>query len=82
MKFKHVKLLSLSFIIFIASIIFSGCGMKELNSNWRDHEVTIDGIDNGPEWEGTRYFFGEEKVTVGLFNERYDIRQFTATQTC
>ncbi len=43
--------------------------MKELNSHWRDHEVTIDGIDDGPEWEGTRYFFGEEKVTVGLFND-------------
>ena len=73
MKSKHTSLLFLSFIIFLSSFLLSGCGMKELNSNWRDHEVTLDGIDDGPEWEGTRYFFNEEKVTIGLLNDNKNL---------
>ena len=51
------------------SFMTGGCGMKELDSVWRDREVVIDGLDGGAEWEGARYFYDEQKVTIGVFND-------------
>ena len=61
--------------VFIIFTIFLtvGCGMKEFNSIWRDHDVIIDGKDEGTEWEGARFFFDEQKVTIGILNDNDDL---------
>ena len=69
MKTNYNNSLFLSFIIIFSAIIFAACGMRELESTWRDREITIDGIDEGTEWENARYFFDKEKVTIGLLND-------------
>lgn len=47
----------------------AGCGMPDFESIWRDRAVTIDGRDGGAEWENARYYFEDQKVTIGLMND-------------
>ncbi|MBT4485259.1 MAG: hypothetical protein HOC71_16455, partial [Candidatus Latescibacteria bacterium] len=63
----------LSFIAVFLAFVFVGCGMHEIESKWRDREVAIDGIDEGPEWENARYYFGDKKITIGLLNDESNL---------
>jgi len=69
MKSYRLKIMFLTFFVVLSVFVFAGCGMLEVESTWRDREVTIDGIDDGDEWANARYFLGEEKVTIGLLND-------------
>jgi len=46
-----------------------GCGnyKLELNSDWRDREITVDG--KNADWLGAMLFFEEDNVSVGLLND-------------
>lgn len=55
------------FSIFSSAILQVGCSTIELNSNWRDREIIVDG--NNTEWLGTMYYFEEENISVGLLND-------------
>ncbi len=56
-------------ILILFSFLLVGCGHSqlELNSNWRDREITVDG--NNADWLGTMLFFEEDNVSVGLLND-------------
>jgi hypothetical protein len=55
-------------IILLVFMIFQvGCGSYQLNSQWLDREITIDG--NADEWLGAKYYFEEDQVAVGFFND-------------
>lgn len=70
---ESLNFLFLSFIILFSAILIVGCGMDEVESTWRDRAVTIDGIDNGIEWENSIYYFGEQKVAIGILNDESDL---------
>lgn len=40
---------------------------KTLKCQWRDREVTIDGVAD--EWEGARTYLKKEKIDVGVLND-------------
>ena len=56
-------------ILILFSFLLVGCGNSklELNSNWRDREITVDG--KNADWIGTMLFFEEDNVSVGLLND-------------
>ena len=67
MKLNHLSFLFLSFNIVLSTTFLVGCGEREVNSKWRDREITVNGIDT--EWKGARLFLDKEKVTIGLLND-------------
>ena len=69
MKPNYNSSLFLSFIIILSTIMLADCGMRELESTWRNSEITINGKDEETEWENARYFFEKEKVTIGILND-------------
>ncbi|MFA6471179.1 MAG: hypothetical protein WCU00_03975 [Candidatus Latescibacterota bacterium] len=71
-RYTSFVLLPLS-IIFLFALLFIGCGTTEIVSKWCDRTITIDGVDNGAEWENVRQFFDEEKVTIGIMNDEKNI---------
>ncbi len=70
--FKSIALVS-SCSTFLACLLLAGCGMWELSSTWRDRVITIDGRDEGAEWENACYFFDEKKITIGVMNDENDL---------
>ncbi|MFQ5630529.1 MAG: hypothetical protein ACE5I1_17285, partial [bacterium] len=51
----------------LAMILF-GCGSGlQMNSNWRDRNITVDGVLN--EWQGSTSFIEKQNVVVGFFND-------------
>jgi len=56
-------------ILLLFTFLLGGCsnGKLELNSDWRDREITIDG--NNADWLGAMMFFEEDNVSVGLLND-------------
>jgi len=65
--------LFLSFIVLFSAFLIFGCGMYEVESTWRNREITIDGVDNGIEWKNSIYYFGEQKVAIGLLNDESNL---------
>jgi len=63
------RLSALSSILIAFLFLLVGCGNSnlELNSNWRDREITVDGKNT--EWLGTMLFFEEDNISVGLLND-------------
>lgn len=45
----------------------AGCGGADLESEWLDREVVVDGAS--PEWRGSTTYFEEERLSVGLLND-------------
>ena len=45
----------------------SGCGEEEIESKWRDREITINGIAD--EWQGTRTYIEDPNIAVGVMND-------------
>ncbi len=63
----YANLISASSVIILLASLSLGCGNTELESTWRDRELTIDG--NAIDWEGTTVHVEDENVTVGLSND-------------
>ena len=57
----------LLFVLFLSAILQVGCGTLELNSNWRDREITVDGKND--DWLGVMYYFEDSNISVGLLND-------------
>jgi hypothetical protein len=55
--------------LLLSVILFSlaGCETIELKSNWRDREITIDGINS--EWKNTLMYIEKADILVGLLND-------------
>lgn len=51
----------------MALFLSAGCGGKELQSQWKDREIVIDG--QTPEWYGAVTYLKDDKVSVGLMND-------------
>ena len=56
-------------VLIILIIFLTGCGMEELYSTWSDRQVTIDGLDDGTEWENALHSVAKGEITVGLLND-------------
>ena len=61
------RLIAVSFILFILTILFVACDQFHLSSIWRDREVTIDGKHN--DWLNALMYFEEENISLGLLND-------------
>ena len=63
------RLSALFSILLLLTFLLVGCGSSqlELNSNWRDREITVDGKNT--DWLGAMLFFEEDNVSVGLLND-------------
>lgn len=64
----YYSLLSCTFVLLL--LVFFGCGMQEMQSTWCDRRIAIDGVDNGEEWANARHSFDEQKITVGMYNDK------------
>lgn len=65
---KSINNLFMLFVICITINIMAGCAKPiELNSKWRDFEITIDGIDN--EWGSATIYAEKAKVSLTLLND-------------
>jgi len=58
-------------ILFLLVIFLAGCGTVELESRWKEQEITIDGKSS--DWLGSMYFFEGEDVSVGFLNDENDL---------
>lgn len=55
-------------MIFFSVILAAGCGSSlKLDSQWRDHEIAVDGQHE--EWQGQMTYIEEEEMSVGFFND-------------
>lgn len=61
------KRLSLIMLLAVMLLSLAGCETIELKSNWRDREITIDGINS--EWKNTLIYIEKAEVLVGLLND-------------
>ncbi|MCD6307469.1 MAG: hypothetical protein J7M24_00585 [Candidatus Latescibacteria bacterium] len=69
MKFRNNAHFHPIIFLVLAVVMIGGCGMYELDSLWRDREISIDGVDEGSEWEHARFFIEEENLTIGVMND-------------
>ena len=60
---------AMSSILILFLFLLVGCGNSklELNSNWQDREITVDG--KNADWLGAMLFFEEDNISVGLLND-------------
>lgn len=69
---KNVFMMNMFFFSAALGIFFTGCSSeKELISNWRDKEVTIDG--NASDWEGKLTYYTDYNAAVGIRNDDKNI---------
>ncbi len=63
------RLSALFSILLLLTFLLVGCGNSklELNSNWRDREITVDG--KNADWLGAMLYFEEDNISVGLLND-------------
>jgi hypothetical protein len=57
----HFLMLSLALSMLI------GCSTLELESTWKDRDITMDGKSG--DWLGAKYYFEDSAVSVGLIND-------------
>jgi len=57
----------MSFILFLLTFFLVGCSKLELDSGWRERQITVDGRND--DWLGTMMYFEKEKVSLGLLND-------------
>jgi hypothetical protein len=48
-----------------------GCSTLRLESTWRNRDITVDGKSG--DWLGTKYYFEDISVSVGLINDDHDL---------
>jgi hypothetical protein len=63
MQAPHALLAAAIFLL--SSVV--GCNGTELNSQWRDREITIDGLDT--EWENTRVYLKDVSASIAVLND-------------
>jgi hypothetical protein len=61
------KYSSLIIILILSFILQSGCSTLELESQWRDREMTVDG--KADDWHGAKYYLEDLYISVGLIND-------------
>jgi hypothetical protein len=54
--------------ILTLSFLQSGCSTLQLESTWKDRDITMDG--KGGDWLGAKYYFEESAVSMGLINDQ------------
>jgi hypothetical protein len=54
-------------ILTLALSMLIGCSTLELESTWKDRDITLDG--KGGDWLGAKYYFEDSAVSVGLIND-------------
>lgn len=57
----------LSFTMFLMTYFSMGCKKLELDSDWKDREITIDG--DHADWENALSYVEDEEVSIGLMND-------------
>ena len=66
MKRSKMPAIWVSMIVLIALSV-TGCNELEVDSSWRDHEITIDGM--GTDWQDPMVYAEDAKIAVGLVND-------------
>jgi hypothetical protein len=61
------RLLISSLIIILTISSLAGCKKLELNSHWREQDITIDGINE--EWENATTYVDDDNVLIGIMND-------------
>lgn len=56
------KFFALVVILILSFILQSGCSTLELESQWRDREMTVDG--RADDWQGAKYYLEDLYVSV------------------
>lgn len=64
---RFYKFFGLIMILPLALIIQIGCSTLELESQWRDREIVVDG--KADDWQGAKYFLEDLYISVGLIND-------------
>ena len=67
MRSHLISIVIISIIAMSASFLLAGCGSNELDSQWREVEVTIDGVNT--EWIGNTVYFEDPGAVVGMLND-------------
>ena len=62
-----MKILWVFLLILTLSLLHSGCSTLQLESTWKDRDITLDG--KGGDWLGAKYYFEDSGVSVGLIND-------------
>ncbi len=62
----------------LLALLHSGCETYEMDSQWRDDPVTIDG--NYAEWRGGLYYLEDEGASIGIKNEGQNLYICLLTQ--
>lgn len=61
---RHIIFLLIAFLLLFMQI---GCSTLELESTWKDRDIALDG--KGGDWLGTKYYFEDLAISVGLIND-------------
>jgi hypothetical protein len=61
------KFLTHLIILSLALSMLIGCSTLELESTWKDRDITLDG--KGGDWLGAKYYFEDSAISVGLIND-------------
>jgi len=54
-------------ILTIVLILISSCGDEEINSNWTQSAITVDG--NQLDWEGKLHYLSDQQSVIGIAND-------------
>jgi hypothetical protein len=68
MKNAYTSLPLMAIVLILFTMVI-GCGMEEMYSAWCDRQITIDGLDEGTEWENALHLVAKGEITVGLLND-------------
>jgi hypothetical protein len=61
------KFFTSTVILLLFFIIHIGCSTLELESQWRDREIKVDG--EADDWQGAKYYLEDLYISVGLIND-------------
>ncbi len=61
------KYSAILFVLVFSFFVHISCSMLELESTWKDRDITLDG--KGGDWLGAKYYFEGLSISVGLIND-------------
>jgi hypothetical protein len=61
------RYLAFLLVLFLSFFMHMNCSMLELESTWKDRDITLDG--KGGDWLGAKYYFEDLAISVGLIND-------------
>jgi uncharacterized membrane protein YgcG len=61
------KRIILASILFFFAFFLVGCGTFELESNWLDREIIVDGQSD--DWLGAMMYMEDQNISIGIFND-------------